>query len=135
MYGYMNRQYFSLPSPPHLSIQFSRVVIFIRDLRLQDKVNCFTMKQTKNFLSPKSLLFSVFHNTVSIQCQLVLFFLLAIEPTFTPSCKMHTVEVINYQLSKFQVLGRKTKQSSQQARLTLIAGKQQIKTNSHNFRA
>lgn len=95
------------------------------------------MKQTRNFIYEISAFLSIiaFHNTVSIPCQFVLFFLLAIEPTFTPLCKMHPVEVINYQLREFQVLGRKTKQSSLGRQGLYWCGKHQIKANSQNFRA
>lgn len=88
----MNGQDVSLSSPPPISIKFSRVVIFLCDLQLESEVNWFTMKQTRNFIYKISafLNINVFHNTVSIQCQFALFFLPVIEPTFTPSCKMHT---------------------------------------------
>lgn len=139
MYGYMNGQDFSLPSIPPISIKFSRVVIFICDLEWESEVNDFTMKQTRNYLFTKPLLSSVF---MSFTIQFLLsanvfcsFCLPLSQLSLLHARKMHTVEVINYQLRLFQVLGRKTKQSSQQARLILITGKHQIKTNSQNFSA
>lgn len=139
MYGYMNGQDFSLKFICPISIKFSRVVIFICDLEWESEVNDFTMKQTRNYLSTKPLLSSVF---MSFTIQFLLsanvfcsFCLLLSQLSLLHARKMHAVEVINYQLRLFQVLGRKIKQSSQQARLILITGKHQIKTNSHNFRA
>lgn len=136
MYSYMNRQDFLLLSPaPLSSLQGYHAHLWSATRGWSELL--YSEANKKLFISQISAFLNtnVFYNTISLQCQLVLFFLLAIEPTFTPSCQMHTVEVINYQLNKFQVLGRKTKQSSQQTRLILIAGKHQIKTNSHNFRA
>lgn len=137
MCEHMNEKDFSLSSLPPISMKFPRVVIFICHLQLESEVDCFTMKQTRNFLSTKSLLSSVlmsFTMQFLFSANLFCSCLLAIEPTFTPPSKMHTVEVINCQLREFQVLEGKTKQSSQQAKLMLITGKHQIKTNSHNFR-
>lgn len=137
MYGYMNGQDFSLPSIPPISIKFSRVVIFICDLEWE--WSQLTLQWSNKKLSTKALLSSLF---MSFTVQFLLsanvfcsFCLLLSQLSLLHARKVHTVEVINYQLKLFQVLGRKTKQSSQQARLILITGKHQIKTNSQNFRA
>jgi hypothetical protein len=92
------------------------------------------MKQTKNVLSTKSWLFSVWMSfTIQLLFNFNLFWSFLHWANFHSLCKMLSVEVINYQLREFQMLGRKTQQSSQQAGLLLITGRHQIKTNSHNF--
>lgn len=56
-----------LPAP--ISIKLFRVVIFIYDLPLENEVDSFTMKQSRNFLPKKSLAFlsiNIFYNTVFI---------------------------------------------------------------------
>lgn len=137
MYGYMNEQDFSWKSIPPVSIKFSRAVSFICDLEWESEVNDCS-EATRNHLSTKPFFpqYPCLLQYSSTQCQCVLFFLLALSQlSLLGARKMHVVEMINYQLRLFQVLGRKTTQSSQQARLILITGKHQIKTNSHNFRA
>lgn len=131
MYGYMNGQDFSLTSIPPISIKFFRIVIFIYDLEWESEVNDFTMKLTRNYLSTKPLLSSVFTSftiqfllSTNVFCS---FCLPLSQLSLLHARKMHTVEVINYQLRLFQVLGRKTKQSSQQARRILINGNTKLR--------
>lgn len=117
--------------PPSLYLQFSEFV-FICDLQVGVNANCFTMKQIRRIFIYKRFSFlsvNVFHRIVSVMISFVLLFVSAV--LGQPLLPQQTCSPWKW-LREFQVLGRKIKQSSQQAGLTLITGKYQIKTNSHN---